>query len=259
MMMMRKSERAAAKTSGGFAKWTLTLGVAAVVGTGVLTAGAMAASRGDTTPTRGDTTAQHDNAGGTPHVRSGERSQSDMLQLQDLPDRPELGDWAAEEPSGKGLACAPTDRIEGLDAQGSQERLFAARSATGADTGPHTARIGEMVLVFSDQAGAVDAMQSVASWFLDCAPPDLVKHDFLASETVEDPGAAGFWETLLRSAQDFCGGTDCDAVWFDREALVHVGSRLVLVSLAEVGGPLEPDGLTESMRALVSAAINAAT
>jgi hypothetical protein len=139
------------------------------------------------------------------------------------------------------------------------ERRFAARTATAEDTGRYAARIGETVLKFGDEAGAVDAMQSVASWLQDCAAPDLVKHEFLASETVEGPGGGGgFWETLLRSAQDFCGGTDCDAVTFDREAVVRVGDTLLLVSLEQVGGPLQPDGLATSMRDLVNTAIKAA-
>jgi hypothetical protein len=241
--MMGKSKRAAAKRNGGFAKWMVTLGVAAAVGIGVITASAVAASRGDTTTSRADTTVQHRTAGATTKVHSGQRSDSGTLQVQDLPDRPDLGDWAAIEPTGKGsaLACAPTDVIQGLGAQASWERRFAARTATAEDTGPYAARVGETVLQFADEAAAVDAMQSVASWLMDCAAPDLVRHVFPASdETVQGPGGGGFWETVLRSAEDFCGGSDCDAVWFDREALVHVGDRLVLVSLAEVGGPLEP-------------------
>jgi hypothetical protein len=255
-MEMSKNERAVGPRSRGFGAGMAALGVAAAVGIGVMAHGALADSRGDTTPSRAQTPAQHTSDGVKTHRQNGghkgPRSDSGTLQLEDLPDRPDLGDWAPVEPTGKGssLACVPTDVTQGLHAEASYERRFAARTATAEDTGPYAARIGETVLQFADQDAAEVAMQSVASWLQDCAGPDLVKHELLASETVEGRGD-GFWETLLRSAEDFCGGTDCDAVWFDREGLVHVGDRLVLVSLAEVGGPLEPDGLAASMRDLV--------
>jgi hypothetical protein len=41
--------------------------------------------------------------------------------------------------------------------------------------------------------------------------------------------------------------------------LLRVGDRLVLVSMAEVSGPLEPDGLGASMHDLVDTAIKAAS
>jgi hypothetical protein len=256
---MWNKKRADAQRNGGFARWVTTSVVLAVVGIGAIAAGAMAASRGHASPSSGGTTTQHHTAGATdrPHAK---RSDSVVLQVQDLPDRPELGDWAVVQPddSGSALACVPARVTDGLGAQSSLERRFAARNATAGDTPQYDARIGETVLTFSDSAAAVDAMQSVASWLQDCAGPDLVKHEFLASETVEGPGGGGFWETLLRSAQDVCDGTDCDAIWFDREALLHVGDRLVLVSMAEVGGPVEPDGLAASMHDIVDTAIRAA-
>jgi hypothetical protein len=258
--MMWNNERPAAKSNGGFAKSMMTVGLVAAVGIVAITAGAMAASRGRATPSPGATAGKHHTAGVTTDPPNRHRSDSVVLRLQDLPVRTDLGAWAAIEPTGDGsaLACVPARVTDELGAQTSLERRFVARTATAKDDGPYAARIGETVLQFAGQAAAVDAMQSVASWLQDCAGPDVVKHDVLASETVEGPGGGGFWETVLRSAQDFCGGTDCDAVWFDREALLQVGDRLFLVSLAEVGGPLEPDGLTASMHDLVDSAIKAA-
>jgi hypothetical protein len=250
-------KRAAAKGNGGFVAWIMTLSVVAAMGIGLSAVGVIAASRGHTTAAGTNTTGAHHTAGvatGQPKVK---RSDSVVLQLQDLPDRPDLGDWTAVQPTGDGsaLACVPAHVTDGLGAQSTLERRFAARTTAAQQDGPYAARIGETVLQFSDQGAAVDAMQSVASWLQDCTGPDLVKHDVLASETVKGYGS---WETLLRSAQDFCGGTECDAVWFDREALLRVGDRLVLVSLAEVGGPLEPDGLAASMHDVVDAAVKAA-
>jgi hypothetical protein len=257
---MWNSKRAPAKRSGGYATWWAALGVAAAVGIGAMTAGAVAASRSHTTSQPGDRPGQghHHTAGVTTDPPKQKRSDSIALQLQDLPDRADLGDWAETAVTGNGsaLACVPARVTDGLGAKTSLERRFAARTATANDDGPYAARIGETVLQFADPGAAGDAMQSVQSWLQDCAGPDLVKHDVLASETVDGYGS---WEVLLRSAQDFCGGTECDAVWFDREALLRVGDRLVLVSMAEVGGPLEPDGLSASMHDLVDTAIKAAS
>jgi hypothetical protein len=257
-MMMGTSERPSGKRSGGFGTWMLALGVAAAVGTGVITASAMAASHGDTTPPRAETPAQHHTAGVTTGGRRGERSDSDVLQVQDLPDRREAGDWARIEPTGRGsaLACVPTDVTQGLGAQASEERRFGARTAPAEDTEPYAALVGETVLQFADPGAAVDAMQSVASWLQDCAAPDLANPASLESRTITGPGE-GHWELYLRTADKVC--TECDAVYFDREALVHVGDRLIMVSLSELGGPLEPDGLADAMSDLAHAAIEAAS
>jgi hypothetical protein len=67
------------------------------------------------------------------------------------------------------------------------------------------------------------------------------------------PGGRGSWCVRTFSAPDVC--TDCDAVRFDRVGVAQIGDRLVLVSLAEVGGPLEPQGLDDTMTALLDRAI----
>jgi hypothetical protein len=254
--MMWNSKRANARTSARTARWTIASAVAAVAVVGVITAAAMAAFNGQATSSPASTTHQRHatRANGRSHEHTG--SDSVVLRLQDLPVRPELGEWAVIRSTGRGsaLACLPARVTEGLGARSSLERRFGARTSAGGDTGRYAGRIGETVLQFADHGAAVDAMQSVASWLQDCAAPDLVKHEFLASETVEN----GFYETLLRSADDFCGGTDCDAVVFDREALLMVADRVVLLSLAEVGGPQEPAGLAASMHDLVDSAIKVA-
>jgi hypothetical protein len=257
--MMENRERAAAPRNRRLATWMVTLGVVAAVGIAVITAGVIAASRGHATPSRADTAGQgkHSSAGVMSDPLKTKRSDSIGLQLQDLPHRPDLGDWAETVTTGRGsaLACVPAHVTDGIGAQSVLERRFVARTATGGDTGPYAARIGETVLQFADHAAAADAVESVQSWLQDCTGPDLVKHELNASEG--DAGL-GSWEVLLRSAQDFCGGTECDAVWFDREGFFVVGDRLVLVSMEEVGGPLEPDGLAASMHDLVDNATKAA-
>ena len=57
-------------------------------------------------------------------------------------------------------------------------------------------------------------------------------------------------------APEFCGGDSCDAVRFDRMGVAPVGDRLVLVSLGEVGGPLEPEGLDQTFTELFAFAIS---
>ena len=172
---MRKSEQAGAKRSGGHAMWIGTWSVAAVVGIGVIAAGAMAATHGDGPAPRGGTAGQQHTAGVTTDGPKDKRSDSVVLQLQDLPARPDLGDWAAVEATGKGsaLACIPAHVTEALDVKETLERRFVAPDAAR-DAGPYPARIGETVLQFTDAAAAADALQSVHSWLQDCAAPDMV-------------------------------------------------------------------------------------
>src|SRR4051794_2671156 len=161
LRMMENRERAAATRNRGLATWMITLGVVAAVGIAVIAAGGMAASRGHATPSRGGTAGQgqHESAGVTPDRPKAKRSDSIGLQLQDLPDRADLGDWSETVTTGRGsaLACVPAHVTDGIGEQSVLERRFVARTATGEDTGPYAARIGETVLQFADHAAAVDA------------------------------------------------------------------------------------------------------
>ena len=59
-----------------------------------------------------------------------------------------------------------------------------------------------------------------------------------------DANQADF-STFTYAAPEIC--TDCDGVWFDRMGMAQVGDKIALVSYAEVGGPLQPQGLDAVM------------
>jgi len=112
--------------------------------------------------------------------------------------------------------------------------------------------VRETVLEFDDPASAKAALTTVTARLrAACAATDLANPDSVESQTVTRPGE-GSWEMYLRTADRVC--SECDGVYFDREAALRVDDRLVLVSLSELGGPAEPNGLKASMRQLTTRA-----
>lgn len=176
----------------------------------------------------------------------------DALSLTDLPPRPGLGAWEDTRAKGPALACVPTRVVEGLGAGETLERRYGANSS-GSPTGtPYNAQVRETVLAFADPTSAKSALSTVTRRLrADCAATDLANPDPLESQTVPGPGV-GLWELYLRTADEVC--TECDAAYFDREAVLRVGDRLVLVSLSQIGGPVQPKGLRASMRRLTTSA-----
>jgi hypothetical protein len=228
---------------------TAVIGAASVA---VLAAGAVLAISGGTasgSPDPGQRTAR-------PSFAAEPRSDGSLLSITQLPHRPELAAWTATQGDGPVLVCVPEDVMAGLTPEATQTTHFGAYGVDSDRTGPFAARVGEQVLELTDENAASDAMQSLAGWLQDCAARDLVRPLSIESRTVKGP-AQGFWETYLRSARAVC--TDCDAVYFDRQALVRVGNQLVLLSLTEIGGPLQPEHLTKTMSHLVHAAVAAAS
>jgi hypothetical protein len=176
----------------------------------------------------------------------------DALSLTDLPRRPELGAWQQTGAGGPALACVPGHVVDNLGASERLERRYGADSGDAPVTRPYTAQVRETVLAFPDPASAEAALMTVTARLRSgCAAPDLSKRESLESQTITGRGH-GRWEMYLRTADKVC--TECDAVYFDREAALRLDDRVVLVSLSELGGPLEPDGLRASMRQLTTRA-----
>ena len=181
-----------------------------------------------------------------------------LLAVADLPQRERLGDWEEAEPDGTATACVPDRVVRDLGAAGRTDQRFVAQVAGfEEEPPPFTSEIRLTVLDFASSDDAVDALQSVASWLTDCAAEDATTPIPAWEENVNagPPADGGFWQLYLRDATDVC--TECDATRFDRQGVVRVGDRLALVSLNEVGGPLQPGGLTRSMGELVRAVATA--
>jgi hypothetical protein len=176
----------------------------------------------------------------------------DALSLTDLPQRRELGAWEGLPAAGTALACVPARVVDKLRASETLERRYGARMGDSTATGPYAAQVRETVLAFGVPGGAKAALSTVTRQLrAHCAAHDLANPDPIESRTITGPGE-GRWELYVRQADQVC--TECDAVYFDREAVLRVGDRLVLVSLSEVGGPLQPKGLEASMRRLTTTA-----
>lgn len=174
------------------------------------------------------------------------------LALRDLPHRPELGAWRRTRAAGPALACVPAAVVDRLGAGETLQRRYGAHTGDSTATGPYAAQVRETVLAFADRAAAEEALSIVIRRLrTSCAASDLANPDPIESRTITGPGE-GRWELYVRHADQVC--TECDAVYFDREAVLRVGDRLALVSLSEVGGPLQPKGLEASMRRLTTTA-----
>jgi hypothetical protein len=180
-----------------------------------------------------------------------------LLTADELPARQRLNDWReTDEQEGEVLACAPGP-ISGLMDESSVRRDFAADIAGGPAGELPASVVRTAVLEFDDATTARDAYDTALGWVLDCPGMDNVNRDAAEWAVVIDGGGQGEWRLRVRTAPEYCGD-DCDAAVFDRMGVAQFGDRVVLVSLAEVGGPLEPEGLDASMEDLFHAAITKA-
>jgi len=197
--------------------------------------------------------------GSDPEVAS--LSEAALLEADQLPARARLTAWRQVPPvDAPTLACQP-ERLSALGADAMVHREFRANIAgSGADGEAPAAGVNLAVLAFADEAATSSAYDTVAGWVDDCSSPEddsrpLAQKVPGANRTEVDGGRAE-WRQRDFLGTDVCA--ECDAVWFDRMGVAQVGNRLVLVSLAELGGPLEPEGLDATMTGLFAAAIDQA-
>ncbi|GGR50299.1 HPt (histidine-containing phosphotransfer) domain-containing protein [Nocardioides luteus] len=105
-------------------------------------------------------------------------------------------------------------------------------------------KVNVTVLEFATKKSADTAYDTVHGW-LDACPASLADAKrFTAGpvrsiETDTSPAIDRAAQTLAEYAGD-CGGLDCDATWYDHQTVVQIGTRLVLVTHAEAGGPCPP-------------------
>ena len=177
-------------------------------------------------------------------------SNEQLLRLEDLPERENFEPYVTLDPGAEALlACQPQGGIEELGAEQSVRTDFSAMYDGATENIPGSV-IRTAVLDFADDTAAQDAYQTVSGWFENCpGMPDAFDSD---DGGPLDLGDEGTQVAYNYGAPDIC--KDCDAGRFSRQAVVRVGSQLVLFSLADVGGPLEPPGLKKTMVQLMTVA-----
>jgi|GEM_PF-912827 len=202
----------------------------------------------------GDTGPSEDDGTSTPQAQA--QAQAALLALEDLPDRERLGAWAQAPDDSTTWACGPADLFTGLDAQASSAVRYAASGADD-DGGPAIARLRTAVLQFSPEDDnaerAYDALQDNLAF---CAEDEPDVEALAMGGFLEGIGDDASFGAFTYAAPEIC--TDCDAVWFDRMAVARIGDRVVVVSYAEVGGPLQPTGLDPVLRDVLSRAVDLA-
>lgn len=191
-----------------------------------------------------------------PGSEPGSAASAGLLALGDLPERDRLGAWAEDPADTVTWACGPAGLFSDLDAEGSAAVRYAASGADD-EGGPTIGRVRTAVLQFSPEDDAAerayDALQDNLAF---CAEEDddidaLAEGGFL--QGIGDDASYG---AFTYAAPEIC--TDCDGVWFDRMAVARVGDRVVVVSYAEVGGPLQPAGLGKALRDVLERAVDLA-
>jgi hypothetical protein len=180
-----------------------------------------------------------------------------LLTADEVPARQRLTEWR-ESPQQKGevLACAPQLNSLNDDAEAWVRRDFEADVAGGPPGDVPASVVKTEVLQFADDAAARDQYDRVRGLMFGCpGGDDLATKSVSAHAVVIDRGQ-GEVRRHDFFAPDIC--TDCDAIRFDHMGVAHFDDRLVMVSFAEVGGPLEPEGLDATMEELFDAAVTKA-
>ena len=178
-----------------------------------------------------------------------------LLTADEVPARERLTAWEEAEPEGQVLACAPQEPAV-LDADTSLRRDFAANIAESPADDIPASVVRTEVLQFADVATARQEYEQAQGWIFGCPGGDDLARKGVSVTNVEITDGQGEWRQHDFYAPDIC--TECDAVRFDRMGIAQFDDRVVLLSLAEVGGPLEPEGLDASMDELFTAAVTKA-
>lgn len=112
------------------------------------------------------------------------------------------------------------------------------------ENGGQIGKVNVTVLEFAEKKNADAAFETVRGW-LDTCPASLGDGKLFTARPVESiaigttPEVDRAAQTLAEYAGD-CGGQECDATWYDHQTVAQLGTRLVLVTHAEAGGPCPP-------------------
>lgn len=105
-------------------------------------------------------------------------------------------------------------------------------------------KVNVTVLEFATKPAADASYEKVRGW-LDGCPASMADAKLFTAGPIEsieidtEPAIDRAAQTLAEYAAD-CGGESCDATWYDHQTIAQIGTRLVLVTHAEAGGPCPP-------------------
>jgi len=182
-----------------------------------------------------------------PSATEGVLSEALLADPADLPElSPEVsaGAW-----TGTPLGTAPVLACQGaaLRSLGAEEQLTHAYQAPGGSGQRYPLGVITVgVLQFDDEEAANTAYDTVQGWLRDCPATETgaETHEVQPLAPV-GPGAVPAVERAARSlvqysAPQVCPDGGCDAAWFDAQVVAQAGTRLVLLSHAEIAGPCPP-------------------
>lgn len=212
-----------------------------------------------------------DPAGPGPTSSSSTTASGALLSESEIPSRaPRLTEWRLSDDDFAVLGCAPVsgDGLAGLGADDSAEERFSAYLVDPPveQTGPGTGKVGNAVLDFGSADDASAAYDTVTGWIEDCkdlgterAVASADANAETASATYELADGEGTWVRRDIFDTDVCDFQDgCDGLFFEYQGVARIGSRLVVVTLGEAGGPVAPEKLSDSMETLFDAAVTKA-
>lgn len=178
-------------------------------------------------------------------------SDDDALTAEELPARPGLGAWQEIPAEEQVFACAPS-LPAALDADETVRHDFGAWSRNFGGGELPSSVIKTAVLQFPSEEIARREYDQAQGWLFGCPGGDDLARKGVSVTSLDVEDGQGEWR-LHEFYNRSCG--ECDGIYFDRMGVVQWGDRIVLVSLNEAGGPLEPEGLDASMDQLVQAAV----
>ncbi len=195
---------------------------------------------------------------------------STLLGADDLVPRPGRTAWTVSDDDFPVLGCQPIDAggLEALGATLNEVRFgadvdLAGQPGASVEPGPPTARVGNAVLDFDTPKQASAAFNTLFDWLIRC--DDLGDERQTTDEGVLEQGnvpvadGEALWLLFRVMDTDVCAWRDgCDGFSLERQGIARFGSRLVVLSLTDVGGPVDPVGLQEDMASTFPKAITRA-
>lgn len=211
----------------------ITTGLAALATLTVIGAVPFALMQNDESTSLPISTAPTQTPNESPGVKSDYAIQPEqILTVEDLPQLPDgVSKWTSNEPSAT-WAC-DTAAASKLDSESSAMVEYGAHFLRG--DGTQSFKVREEVLIFKDENEAFTARNEALGLLVDC---EAAKGFFKFDGSEEGRTAMS---AFSYGAPEACEG-DCDATWFDYMGVAQDGNRVILLSYAQIAGPLPPEG-----------------
>ncbi|MGA8258273.1 MAG: hypothetical protein WB767_17020, partial [Nocardioides sp.] len=187
-----------------------------------------------------------------------------ILRPDDLRPRPDRRAWTVYDDDFPVLGCQPIDAggLESLGGTLTEVRFGADVDLQGVagPSGPPAAKASNAIIDFDSTQEADQAFETVFNWLIRCdnLGPDrqVAGEGSLEQGTVPVEDGEALWLLYRVMDTDVCNWKDgCDGFSLERQGIAHVGSRLVVFTLTDVGGPIDPVGLQDDMAATFPVAL----